>query len=102
MSVVPAIAYLQALGLSRDALVQAMGLSFTVSTVALAVAPRLNDPYPDAVASASIAQLLPAVLGMRVGAWIRHRLSPPVFRTGLLVALLALGAHLVWREWVRL
>ena len=33
---IPAVPYLQALGLSRDQLVQALGLSFTVSTLALA------------------------------------------------------------------
>src|SRR5258708_7774064 len=32
----PAVPYLQALGLSKDDLIQALGLSFTVSTVALA------------------------------------------------------------------
>ena len=35
--VIPAGPYLQALGLEKDELVQALGLSFTVSTVALAV-----------------------------------------------------------------
>lgn len=34
--VVPAVPYIQALGLSRDDLIQALGLSFTVSTIALA------------------------------------------------------------------
>ncbi|WP_053078459.1 sulfite exporter TauE/SafE family protein, partial [Methylobacterium tarhaniae] len=34
--VIPAVPYLQALGLDRDQLIQALGLSFTVSTVALA------------------------------------------------------------------
>jgi len=36
--VVPAVPYLQAIGLQRDELVQALGLSFTVSTLALAAA----------------------------------------------------------------
>lgn len=34
--VIPAVPYLQAIGLQRDQLVQALGLSFTVSTLALA------------------------------------------------------------------
>ncbi|MCR2730907.1 sulfite exporter TauE/SafE family protein, partial [Salmonella enterica] len=34
--VIPAVPYLNALGLARDDLVQALGLSFTVSTLALA------------------------------------------------------------------
>ncbi len=37
MFVIPAVPYLQALGLSKDDLVQALGLSFTLSTIALAV-----------------------------------------------------------------
>jgi uncharacterized protein len=35
--VIPAVPYLQALALSRDELVQSLGLSFTISTIALAV-----------------------------------------------------------------
>ena len=35
--VIPAVPYLQALGLSKEDLIQALGLSFTVSTVALAI-----------------------------------------------------------------
>ncbi|ADO41828.1 conserved hypothetical protein [Ketogulonicigenium vulgare Y25] len=34
---IPSVPYLQALGLTKDWLVQALGLSFTVSTLALAV-----------------------------------------------------------------
>jgi uncharacterized membrane protein YfcA len=36
--VIPAVPYLGALGLSKDNLIQALGLSFTVSTIALAAA----------------------------------------------------------------
>jgi uncharacterized membrane protein YfcA len=35
--VIPAVPYLQAIGLEKEELVQALGLSFTVSTIALAV-----------------------------------------------------------------
>jgi uncharacterized membrane protein YfcA len=35
--VIPAVPYLQALGLDKDDLIQALGLSFTVSTIALAI-----------------------------------------------------------------
>jgi hypothetical protein len=40
--VVPGVMFLQAIGLPRDRLVQAMGMLFTVSTVALAVALQAN------------------------------------------------------------
>lgn len=42
--VVPAVPYLQALGLEKDDLVQALGLSFTVSTFALAANSRMRAP----------------------------------------------------------
>ena len=66
--VIPAVPYLQALGLTRDELVQAMGLSFTVSTVALAAGLMLNGQYSAAALSGSALMLLPAVLHARAGA----------------------------------
>ena len=66
--VIPAVPYLQALGLSRDVLVQAIGLSFTVSTVALAAGLMLNGQYSTAALSGSALMLLPAVLHARAGA----------------------------------
>lgn len=43
--VVPGVMFLQAIGLSRDMLIQAMGMLFTVSTVALAIALKSNDLF---------------------------------------------------------
>ena len=66
--VIPAVPYLQALGLTRDELVQTMGLSFTVSTVALAAGLMLNGQCSAAALSGSALMLLPAVLHARAGA----------------------------------
>lgn len=96
--VVPAVPYLQALGLARDELIQAMGLSFTVSTLALAAGLQMNAQYPISVLGISALMLLPALVGMQIGQWLRLRLSPPVFRACFLVALLALGAYMVLRS----
>lgn len=76
--VIPAVPWLQTLGFRRDELVQALGLSFTLSTLAL----------------------LPALLGMWLGQWIRSRLSPRRFRQGFLLFLLALGMELIARGWL--
>ena len=65
---IPAVPYLQAFGLSRDELVQTMGLSFTVSTVALAAGLMLNGQCSAAALSGSALMLLPAVLHARAGA----------------------------------
>ena len=93
--VVPAVPYLQALALQRDELVQAMGVSFTVSTVALAVGLWVNDSYSIGAAGASLVMLVPALIGMYAGAHLRKRLSAQLFRRCLFISLAILGAYQV-------
>ena len=90
--VVPGVMYLQALGLARDAMIQAMGVLFTVSTLALAVA--LNDRrlLSAELAAASLAALAPALIGMALGQAVRKRLNEAAFRTVFFVSLAVLGA----------
>jgi uncharacterized protein len=95
--VIPAVPFLQAIGLDRDELVQAMGLSFTVSTVALAAGLALGGLLPPSVAGVSLVSLAPALAGMWLGQRLRGRISPPAFRFALFAGLLLLGAHLMWR-----
>ncbi len=93
--VVPAVPWLQALGLERDALIQALGLSFTCSTLALAGALALNGHGSGATAGLSLALLAPALLGMWIGQRLRQRLSPATFRRCFLVGLAALGLYML-------
>jgi len=95
--VIPAVPYLQALGLDKDELVQACGLSFTVSTVALAAVLAHDGVLDASVAGASLWALAPALAGMALGQWARSRVRPELFRLCFLAALLALGAHLALR-----
>ncbi len=91
--VIPAVPYLQALKLDKDALIQAMGISFTVSTVALAAGLWLNGGYTAGAASASILMLLPALAGMALGQRLRDRLSPRTFKLCFMISLALLGAY---------
>lgn len=93
--VIPAVPYMQALGLSRDELVQALGLSFTVSTLALAGGLLWRGSLGGAELSASLLALIPAVLGMWLGQWLRQRISAVLFRRVFFIGLGALGAHLL-------
>ncbi|TDR94558.1 sulfite exporter TauE/SafE family protein [Enterovirga rhinocerotis] len=95
--VIPAVPYLGALGLKKEELIQALGLSFTVSTVALAAALAGGGSFEAGVAGASAAALVPALIGMMFGGWVRGRVSEPVFRRCFFLGLLALGAHLASR-----
>ena len=95
--VIPAVPYLQAIGLTKDELVQALGLSFTVSTVALAVTLAGRTELHLDLAWPSMAGVVVALLGMRLGQAVRARLSPQAFRLWFFAGLLALGAYLAAR-----
>ena len=95
--VIPAVPYLQGLGLDKEELVQALGLAFTVSTFALAASLALGGAFQPAVAATSFYALIPALIGMFCGQWIRLRIRPEVFRKIFFVGLLGLGAHLSLR-----
>ena len=92
---VPGVMYLQAIGLPRDQLIQAMGMLFTVSTLALAIALGGNDLLSTELSIVSLAALLPAILGMMVGQKLRGILSEQQFRSVFFIALLLLGGYIV-------
>ena len=96
--VIPAVPYLQALGLSKNQLVQALGLSFSVSTLALAAAlGHSGELLQPAVLGVSALALLPALLGMAGGQWLRKRISAERFKRWFFIGLLLLGAELALR-----
>src|SRR3546814_8210607 len=72
--VVPGIMFLQAVGLPRDQLIQAMGMLFLVSTLALALALGGNDFLSLELGLISIAGLVPTIAGMLLGQRLRRRL----------------------------
>ena len=94
-SVVPGVMFLQAIGLPRDVLIQAMGILFTGSTFALAAALQQANFFTVDHAVLSSAAVLPAIAGMVGGRWIRRGLSEQRFRTVFFVALLILGAYII-------
>src|SRR5690606_33781230 len=96
--VMPAVPYLQALGLRRAALMQAMGISFTVSTAALAAGLHMNGQYAPAQLGMSALLLVPALAGMAIGQAIAGRLSQAVFKRCLMASLALLGLHMIVRE----
>lgn len=92
--VIPAVPYLQALELDKDELIQAMGLAFTASTIALAGDLVWSGSLGGREAGASLLALLPALAGMMAGQWLRHRVAALTFRRIFFVGLAALGLHL--------
>jgi uncharacterized protein len=91
------VPYLGALGLEKDDLIQALGLSFTVSTIALAAALAGGGAFDLEDVGASTAALAPALLGMAAGGLVRGQFSERTFRRIFFWGLLLLGAHLASR-----
>lgn len=93
--VMPSVPYLQALGLPRDQLVQAMGLTFFVATVGLGLALGGRGLIPENLAVASTIAVVPALIGMGIGRRLRGYLSEALFRKALFTALLGVGVWIV-------
>jgi uncharacterized protein len=95
--VIPAVPYLGALNLGKEDMIQALGLSFTVSTIALAAGLATGGAFDSGDLGASSAALAPALLGMAAGGAMRGRFSERTFRLVFFGGLLVLGAHLASR-----
>jgi uncharacterized membrane protein YfcA len=93
--VVPGVMFLQAIGLSRDVLVQAMGMLFTASTAALAFSLKGNGLLTAELGLVSAAAVIPAGVGMIIGQGVRRRLSEERFRQVFFIAILMLGAYII-------
>jgi uncharacterized protein len=96
--VIPAVPYLQALGLEKNDLVQALGLSFTISTFALAGGLASRGAFHLGAVGSSTLCTLPALAGMALGQAIRAKANPAVFRLMFLIGLLVLGGDLIVRS----
>jgi hypothetical protein len=93
--VLPWVPYLQSLRLSKDEMVQALGLSFTVATLALMVRVQASAPMSWLSVSGAVAiclAIVGAFAGLQVGEALRGRLAGPTFQKALFLAFIALGA----------
>ena len=94
---IPAVPYLGALDLDKEDMIQALGLSFTASTLALAAALAAGGAFAPGDVGVSTAALAPALIGMAAGGAMRSRFSERTFRRIFFGGLLVLGAHLASR-----
>ena len=95
--VMPAVPFLQSLAWSKEELVQALGLSFTVSTIALAIGLYQHHALPMQSFSLSLLSLVPALMGMWCGQKVRARIGAKRFRRCFLLFLLVLGSEIALR-----
>jgi uncharacterized protein len=93
--VIPSGPYLQAIGLEKNDLVQALGLAFLTASAGLGVALWLRGVVAPFVAGGSALALLPALAAMLIGQRIRGAIPDALFRRLFFSGLLILGAWLM-------
>ena len=97
--VIPLVPYLQSLKLAKDELIQALGLSFMLATVALSI--RLGSMGSAGLNLDVIAQpiaLVSAGIGLWFGSHIRRHLRPTQFQRALYSVFLFLGIVMVGKS----
>ena len=91
----PGVMYLQAIGLTRDQLIQAMGLLFALSTMSLGISLQQTGRVDVGLWQISGLALFPALFGMHCGKICRGYLSDDLFRRVFLSGLALLGLYIM-------
>ena len=94
VQVIPSMPFFQALGMKKDELIQALGVFFTVATVAQAFNLSTAGVLNQSTALPGVIALACAFTGMAIGQSVRSRLEPEAFRRWFLIAMFLLGIYL--------
>ena len=92
--VMPALPFLMSLKLSRDELVQAINISFTLGSIVMLGGLTTIGILSLPMLAISVLGIIPVWIGITAGGWVRTRLPETWFRTGVLLMLIGLGGNL--------
>ena len=102
VQVIPSMPFMQAIGMEKDELVQALGVFFTVATVALAFNITASGLLTAATALPGAIAMAASFAGMFIGQAVRSRMHPEEFRRWFLIALILLGLYLAGNALLKL
>jgi len=94
VQVMPSMPFMQAIGMEKDELVQALGVFFTVATLALGFTLTRAGLLSAATALPGAVAMAASFGGMFIGQAVRSRMEPEVFRRWFLIAMILLGLYL--------
>jgi uncharacterized protein len=95
VQVIPSMPFMQAIGMEKDELVQALGVFFTVATVALAFNLSSAGLLDETATWPGVIALACSFIGMAIGQAVRSRMEPEAFRRWFLISMIFLGIYLV-------
>lgn len=93
VQVIPSMPYFQAIGMEKDEFVQALGVFFTVGTLALAFNLTAAGLLNESTALPGVVALACSFTGMAIGQAVRTRLEPETFRRWFLISMILLGIY---------
>lgn len=96
--VIPSAPYLNSLRLSKEELIQAIGIAALVCPATLGLALLTRGQLQAGNVTSGLLALLPALAGMYAGQRLRRRLNPEVFRRWFFAGLIGLGGYMVARS----
>lgn len=94
VQVIPSVPFMQAIGMDKDELVQALGVFFTTATLALAFNLTASGLLTAATALPGTVAMVASFTGMFIGQAVRTRMQPDVFRRWFLISMILLGIYL--------
>jgi uncharacterized membrane protein YfcA len=99
---IPSMPFLQAIGMEKDELIQALGVFFTTGTVMLAFNLNGAGLMNMSIAIPTTIAMVAAFAGMYLGQLVRSRMDAESFRRWFLIAMMVLGVYLAGEMLVRL
>ena len=94
-SAVPGVFFLQSMKLSKEQLIQGMGILFTLSSITLAIGLYITNIFSISSGLMSLLALIPAIFGMIIGSKVRQKISNYVFTRILFCSLCLLGIYII-------
>src|SRR6476469_7568706 len=94
VQVVPSVPFLQAIGMEKEELIQALGVFFTVATLALGLNLTAAGLLTAATALPGAVAMAASFAGVFIGQAVRSRMQPEVFRRWFHVSMILLGFYL--------
>jgi uncharacterized protein len=94
VQVIPSVPFMQALGMKKDELIQALGVFFTAATLAQALNLSAAGVLDQSTALPGVIALATSFTGMAIGQAVRTRLEPETFRRWFLISMILLGIYL--------
>jgi uncharacterized membrane protein YfcA len=102
VQVIPSMPFMQAIGMEKDELVQALGVFFTTATIALAFNITAAGLLTAATALPGAVAMAASFTGMLIGQAVRTRMQPELFRRWFLISMILLGLYLAGNALVKI